>query len=116
LYGVPLPRIAYRLGPYIDAGLTAARDAHSKIFATMGATEIQHRDTAEGAGHIMGTARMGNDQKDSVVHCDLRSHDHGNLFILGSAVFPRGAIANPTLTIAALSGRAIGQVKATLTQ
>jgi glucose dehydrogenase len=99
LYGVPLPRIAYRLGPYIDAGLTAARDAHSKIFATMGATEIQHRDTAEGAGHIMGTARMGNDQKDSVVHCDLRSHDHGNLFILGSAVFPRARLPTPRLPL-----------------
>ena len=30
------------------------------------------------------------------------SHDHRNLFILGSAVFPTGATANPTLTIAAL--------------
>jgi choline dehydrogenase-like flavoprotein len=116
MYGVPQPRIAYRLGPYIEAGLTAARDAHSKIFAAMGATEIQHRDAAEGAGHIMGTGRMGNDPKDSVVDRDLRSHDHPNLFILGSAVFPTGATANPTLTIAALSLRAVDQVKAVLTR
>lgn len=63
----------------------------------------------------MGTGRMGNDPKDSVVDRDLRSHDHGNLFILGSAVFPTGATANPTLTIAALSLRAVDQVKAALT-
>jgi choline dehydrogenase-like flavoprotein len=113
MYGVP--RIAHRLGPYIEAGLAAARDAHSKIFAAMGATEVQHRDTAEGAGHIMGTARMGNDPKDSVVDRDLRSHDHPNLFVLGSAVFPTGSAANPTLTIAALSLRAV-DLKATLTQ
>jgi len=41
----------------------------------------------------MGTARMGNDPKSSVVDRDLRNHDHANLFILGSAVFPTGATA-----------------------
>jgi choline dehydrogenase-like flavoprotein len=116
MYGVPLPRIAYRLGDYINAGLAAARDAHNQIFAAIGASEVEHRDRAEGAGHIMGTARMGNDQTDSVVGSDLRSHDHPNLFILGSAVFPTSATANPTLTIAALSLCAVEPVKAALTQ
>ena len=82
----------------------------------LGATGIEHRDAPEGAGHIMGTARMGNDPKSSVVDRDLRSHDHANLFILGSAVFPTGATANPTLTIAALSLRSAGSVKAALSQ
>jgi choline dehydrogenase-like flavoprotein len=116
IYGVPLPRIAYRLGPYIEAGLAAARAAHAEIFAALGATGITHRDGAEGAGHIIGTARMGSDPKNSVVDAHLRSHDHPNLFILGSAVFPTSATANPTLTIAALSLRAVDQVKAALTQ
>jgi choline dehydrogenase-like flavoprotein len=116
VYGVPLPRLAYRLGAYVQAGLSAARDAHAEIFGLLGATEIQHRDVAEGAGHIIGTARMGSDPKSSVVDADLRSHDHPNLFILGSAVFPTSATANPTLTIAALSLRAADQVKTTLTQ
>ena len=70
----------------------------------------------ETAGHIIGTARMGSDPNSSMVDRDLRSHDHPNLFILGSAVFPTAATANPTLTIAALSLRAVDQVKATLTQ
>jgi len=73
--------------------------------SSRGSTGIEHRNAPEGAGHIMGTARMGNDPKSSVVDRDLRSHDHANLFILGSAVFPTGATANPTLTIAALSLR-----------
>jgi choline dehydrogenase-like flavoprotein len=59
---------------------------------------------------------MGRDPKNSVVDAHLRSHDHPNLFILGSAVFPTAATANPTLTIAALSLRAVDQVKAALTQ
>ena len=51
-----------------------------------------------------------------MVDRDLRSHDHPNRFILGSAVFPTAATANPTLIIAALSLCAVDQVKATLTQ
>ncbi len=51
----------------------------------------------------------------SVVDASLRSHDHSNLFILGSSVFPTSATANPTLTIAALALRAVSDVKATLT-
>ena len=114
VYGVPLPRLAYRLGDYVWEGLAAARAAHGEIFARLGATGIQHRPVAEGAGHIIGTARMGRDPRSSVVDRELRSHDHGNLFILGSAVFPTSGTANPTLTIAALSLRAVAAVKVTL--
>ena len=76
IYGVPLPRIAYRLDDYVEEGLAAARAAHAQIFARLGATDIEHGETAEGAGHIIGTARMGNDPKNAVVDRDLRSHDH----------------------------------------
>ena len=113
-YGVPLPQLYYSLDGYVKDGLAAARDAHAEIFGKLGATQIQHRDGAEGAGHIIGTVRMGDDPKSSVVDRDLRSHDHANLFILGSSVFPTSATANPTLTIAALSLRAADAVKAAL--
>jgi glucose dehydrogenase len=116
IYGVPLPRIAYSIDRYVQAGLSAARAAHAQIFGRLGATEIQHGDGYEGAGHIIGTTRMGSDPKSSVVDRDLRSHDHPNLFIVGSAIFPTSATANPTLTIAALSLRAAVEVKATLTR
>jgi len=38
-----------------------------------------------------------------------------NLFIEGSAVFPTGAAANPTLTIAALALRSVDPIRKTLT-
>jgi choline dehydrogenase-like flavoprotein len=114
MYGVPLPRITYRLDDYSRAGLAAAARAHEEIFARLDASEMRHSREAQGAGHIIGTARMGDDPATSVVDRDLRSHDHKNLFILGSAVFPTSATANPTLTIAALSLRAVEPVKATL--
>jgi glucose dehydrogenase len=114
VYGVPLPRIAYRVDDYTRAGLGESRKTHEAIFARLGATGVKHSPDLPGAGHIIGTVRMGDDPKSSVVDRDLRSHDHPNLFVLGSAVFPTSATANPTLTIAALSLRAVGTVKDTL--
>ena len=58
-----------------------------------------------GAGHIMGTYRMGFTAQNSVVDSFQRSHDHDNLYLVGSGTFPTGATANPTLTIAALALR-----------
>jgi len=115
-YGVPLPRIAYRLDDYVKAGFAAARDAHAEIFTKLGVSEMHHSDEAQGAGHIIGTLRMGSDAKTSVVDADLRSHDHPNLFVAGSSVFPTSATANPTLTIAALSLRLAETIRASMHQ
>ena len=87
-------------GRLCEAGLAAARDSHGEILPRIREQPGQHHSQAQGAGHIIGTARMGSDPKTSVVDRDLRSHDHGNLFILGSSVFPTSTTANPTLTIA----------------
>jgi choline dehydrogenase-like flavoprotein len=105
IYGVPLPRLSYRFDSYVQAGLAAARAAHQEIFDRLGVSEMNHSPDVQGAGHIIGTLRMGSDARSSVVDGDLRCHDHPNLFVSGSAVFPTSAAANPTLTIAALALR-----------
>ncbi len=56
-------------------------------------------------GHHIGTARMGNDPRSSVVDADCRVHGVDNLYISSSAVFPTSSQANPTLTIIALALR-----------
>jgi choline dehydrogenase-like flavoprotein len=112
--GVPLPRIHYSFSDYTREGLEAAQQAHDEIFAAMGATNIRHADSAMGSGHIIGTVRMGSDARSAVVDSDLRSFDHPNLFLLGSGTFPTSATANPTLTIAALSLRAVDAIAATV--
>ena len=114
LYGVPLPRLHYAVGDYARNGLTAARGIHDRIFAKLGATAIHHQTEFQGAGHIIGTCRMGVDPGTSVVDTQLRCHDHDNLHILGSAVFPTSGTANPTLTIAALALRLAGTIKSAL--
>jgi choline dehydrogenase-like flavoprotein len=109
--GIPRPRIRYRLDDYALAGMTEARRLHERIFEAMGADSRRHRAEHEGAGHVLGTYRMGSDPKTSVVDRELRAHDHANLFLLGSGVFPSGGTANPTLTITALALRAAETIK-----
>lgn len=112
--GMPLPRIHFDYSDYTRGGLDAAQEAHEEVFAAIGATNVNHSSEIQGAGHVIGTVRMGKDAASAVVDADLRSFDHRNLFILGSGTFPTSATANPSLTIAALSLRAIDAIAASV--
>jgi choline dehydrogenase-like flavoprotein len=114
--GLPRPRITYRFDEYTRRSLEPARRIHEQIFAALKSTAIAHSDDIKASGHVMGTYRMGVDPKQSVVDPQLRAHDHPNLFLLGSGVFPSGAASNPTLTIAALSLRAVGAIRQALAE
>jgi choline dehydrogenase-like flavoprotein len=56
--------------------------------------------------HEVGTCRMGDDPKSSVVNKWCQSHDHKNLFVVDGASFTSAGWQNPTMTILALSMRA----------
>jgi choline dehydrogenase-like flavoprotein len=55
---------------------------------------------------------MSEDPQHGVVDKHCRVHGMPNLFIAGSAVFPTGGHANPTLTIVALAIRLADHLKA----
>ncbi|MEP7347478.1 MAG: GMC family oxidoreductase, partial [Gemmatimonadaceae bacterium] len=57
------------------------------------------------ARHHLGTTRMHSDPRRGVVDESCRVHGVDNLWIGGSSVFPTGGVANPTLTIMALTFR-----------
>lgn len=113
--GIPRPRLHYRLGDFVERAMVEARRVSEQVFQAMGATVIEHGVEHEGAGHVMGTYRMGHDPHTSVVNAHLRSHDHPNLFMVGSGVFPTVGTANPTLTLAALALRATEVIRQELT-
>jgi len=108
--GLPRPRLTYALDDYVRKGRDEARKVAELVFDGLGATERTHVEGFFGAGHIMGTYRMGLDPRTSVVDPLSRSHDHPNLFLVGSGVFPTGATANPTLTIAALALKTAAEI------
>ena len=56
--------------------------------------------------HEVGTCRMGDDPRKSVLNRWSQSHDHKNLFIVDGAAFTSAGWQNPTMTISALSMRA----------
>jgi choline dehydrogenase-like flavoprotein len=119
--GIPRPEIQYDISDYTQQGFVAAKKCADAIFDKMGARQfttapadddpstfvvdidgVETRLKYFGAGHVVGTYRMGSDRCHSVVDPFQRSWDHPNLFLLGSGVFPTVATGNPTLTITAL--------------
>ena len=128
--GLPRPEISYKLSDYTMKGFVKAQEVTEKVFEKAGIknytqfTDVtgfpafeyhaddgkEYKFNAFGAGHIVGTYRMGEDKSDSVVDSYQRSWDHSNLFLLGSGTFPTIATGNPTLTIAALTFRTAEQI------
>ncbi|WP_353017931.1 GMC family oxidoreductase [Mesorhizobium sp. M1405] len=55
--------------------------------------------------HSLGSVRMGDDPRNSVVDSFGRSHDVPNLFVMDGSVTPNVWAVNPTGTVAALALR-----------
>lgn len=53
VYGIPRPRLNYRIDEYAIAGFAAGRAAHDDIFARVGVCESHHATEFFGAGHIL---------------------------------------------------------------
>lgn len=58
------------------------------------------------SAHPMGTVRMGNDPRTSVLNPYCQAHDIPNLFVTDTSVFPTGGGVNITLTAMAITLRA----------
>src|SRR5205814_10721733 len=56
--------------------------------------------------HEVGTARMGNDPKKSVLNAFCQSHDVSNLLVTDGSCFVSSACQNPPLTMMAITVRA----------
>ena len=60
--------------------------------------------------HPAGGCRMGTDPATSVCDSDGRTHDHENLFVVGSPTLPTGGCTNATLTFVALTLRSASRI------
>ncbi len=64
-------------------------------------------DNSPGMGiHEMGTARMGNDPKTSVLNANNQVWDCKNVFVTDGACMTSASCVNPSLTYMALTARA----------
>jgi choline dehydrogenase-like flavoprotein len=64
------------------------------------------------AVHLLGTCRMGNDHRTSVIDPDHRTHDVENLFLCDGSSFVTSGRGQPTMTIQALAFRAADRITA----
>ena len=105
--GMPRPRVSFTVDAYSQRALDKARLRHDDITRALGCTDIVSDEPSVATAIIAGTARMGTDAGQSVVDPWCRSHDHANLFVIGTANFPTMPINAPTLTAVALGLRAL---------
>jgi choline dehydrogenase-like flavoprotein len=105
-HGVPAAKVTYRFGQnslrMLEHGLAMARRA----LEAAGAVQVLQAPGPNVFAHLMGTARMGNDPRRSVVDAWNRTHDVPNLFLVDGSSFVTSAAVNPTNTIGALALRA----------
>lgn len=78
----------------------------SEMFESVGAEKIIRCKQAFGL-HLMGGCPIGADEKKSVVNPEFQIHGHKNIFIADSSIFPSAPGLNPSLTVMAMSHRAL---------
>jgi len=108
-WGVPVLRIHIQHSDNERAMARDAAECSEEILRAAGAEvgSTGGQMTAPGRIiHELGTARMGNDPKTSVLNKFNQMHDVKNVFVTDGAAFVGAANQNPTLTILALTMRA----------
>lgn len=115
--GLPRPKLDYTIDAYTHAGGDFAFGLARSILVAMGSDPAGVKATATyaGAGHLLGTHRMGNEPTTSVTDSFGRCHDHHNLRLVGCGSFPTIGTANPSLTVAALALRTADDIVRELT-
>src|SRR3989338_8226205 len=126
--GIPRPVINYDLTDYEKKAMEQAKLASDQMFerleiedftqynATDNNTFIYNnvRYSYNGAGHIVGTHRMGSTPEDSVTNSYCKSWDHSNLYIVGAGNMTTLGTSNPTLTLSAFTIRSVESILADL--
>lgn len=104
LFGNPAADLSLNFGLDDVRTMENVRGLIQKIYKDLEAHEIVEADITW-PHHHLGTCRMGDNPKTSVVDRDLRIHGIQNLYVIGSSVFVTGGASPPTLTIVAFTHR-----------
>jgi len=115
-FGIPVLRFHYKWSDYEVKQAKHMKETFAELIDKMGGVVTYGKDdgpendyglAAPGRIiHEVGTTRMGDDPKKSVVNRYNQAHDVKNLFVVDGGPFVSQADKNPTWTILALSMRA----------
>ena len=111
-WGIPAIRVTYKDHPDDLAFARFLQDRSYEIMQAAGAQKVWRDSVEENTAgvHLLGTCRMGNDPKSSVVDKYHRTHDVPNLFICDGSSFVTSGRGQPTMTIQALAFRAADHI------
>ena len=108
-WGIPILHIDAAFGDNERTMVSDMADTAMEMLEAAGAEDVTRREDMSPPGlaiHEVGTARMGNDPRTSVVNKWQQAHGVSNLFLMDGSVYPASACQNPTLTMMALASRA----------
>jgi quinoprotein glucose dehydrogenase len=109
-WGDPLPAIQHTLDAASQARAGSTREHIQQVFAQMAKANDGKMGNLNGLSyqdHPAGGCRMGTDPSTSVTDSYGRTHDHENLFVVGSPTLPTGGCTNGTLTFVAVALRSV---------
>ena len=101
-YGLKIPQVTFG---YSDNDRRLQKHALKFMGEMLEAAGGRDLWTNDDTSHLMGSCRMGDDPRSSVVDADGRSWDVKNLWICDGSLFATSGAVNPSLTIQALALR-----------
>ncbi|MFZ0595012.1 MAG: GMC family oxidoreductase [Bryobacteraceae bacterium] len=107
-WGIPILKIHAEWSDNERALWHDSQQQALEMLKAAGAKEVQPHGRYSVPGeciHEIGTARMGNDPKTSVLNKYNQAHDVPNIFVTDGAAFVSSGCQNPTLTMMALTAR-----------
>jgi choline dehydrogenase-like flavoprotein len=114
-WGQPAMRVTFKNHPDDLKAADFLLQRQKEILEAAGAKKVWVDDTTRGevtfSRHLMGTCRMGDDPRTSVVNKWNRAHDVRNLFLVDGSSLVTCARQQPTATIQALAYRAADYIE-----
>ncbi len=107
-WGIPILRISAEYGDNEKKLFNDGREQAAQMLEAAGARNVKMTGQYSVPGfciHEVGTARMGNDPKTSVLNAFCQAHDTRNIFVTDGASWVSSGCQNPTLTMMAITVR-----------
>jgi choline dehydrogenase-like flavoprotein len=107
-WGIPVLKITAEYGDNEKKLFKDGSDQAAEMLEAAGAKNVKTYGEYSVPGfciHEIGTARMGNDKKTSVLNRYCQAHDVPNIFVTDGACWVSSGCQNPTLTMMAITAR-----------
>ncbi len=112
-WGLPAIRVTYKDHPDTLKSVQFMQDREMELLDAAGALKswrFPFEERGDPSAHLLGTCRMGNDPKKSVIDANHRTHDVPNLFLCDGSSLVTSGRNQPTETIQTLAFRAADKI------